>query len=128
MTDNSLTPHLVVNVDMPGVQVPRQSVEEGRIVLNVSYSATRGLVLGNDEVSFEARFGGTPFRVRVPLPAVLGLYARESGEGLVFALDEYEDEPSDKPPSPDSDSPDSQPPPDPDAPAPSPRPTLKIVR
>lgn len=139
MTDNSLTPHLAVSADLPGVQVPRQFVEDGRIVLNVSYSATRGLVLGNDEVSFEARFSGTPFRVRVPMPAVLGIYARESGEGLVFALDEYEDGPSPDtpppgPPSPGSGAPGSresgsqepgpQGPPDP----PPTRPTLKIVK
>lgn len=89
MTDNGLTPHLVVAADGPGVEVPRQFVEDGRIILNISPSATVGLAIGNDEITFNARFGGTPHRVRIPLASVLGIYARESGEGLVFPPDEY---------------------------------------
>ena len=84
MTDNGYTPHIVVDVTEPGPHVPTEFVEDGRIVLNVSYSATQGLVLGNDEIEFQARFGGRPFSVSVPAIAVLAIYARETGEGMVF--------------------------------------------
>ncbi len=57
----------------------------GKIVLNVSYSATAGLLIKNDLVSFSARFGGTPFEVRLPIAAVLGVYARETGQGMIFS-------------------------------------------
>lgn len=116
MTDNGLTPHVVIAADEAGVLVPRQHVEEGRILLNISYSATRGLSMGNEELSFEARFGGTPFRVTAPMRAVLGIYARESGEGLVFPPEEYGGE--EPPPGGDS----------PEPPQPPSRPNLKIVR
>jgi stringent starvation protein B len=117
MTDAGLTPHLVVDAGAPGVQVPSRFVENGRIVLNVSHTATQALVLGNERIAFQARFGGTPFVVDVPLPAVLGIYARESGEGLVFPTDEY----------PGADG--VPPPPDEPPPAPPPgRPSLKVVK
>ena len=95
MTDNGQTPHLVVDAAIDGVVVPRQYVRDGKIVLNVSYSATAGLLIKNDYVSFSARFGGTPFEVRLPVPAVLGIYARETGQGMIFS----EDEPAGPPPS-----------------------------
>ena len=71
MTDNGQTPHLVVDAGIDGVVVPRQYVRDGKIVLNVSYSATAGLLIKNDFVTFSARFGGTPFDVRLPIAAVL---------------------------------------------------------
>jgi stringent starvation protein B len=126
MTDSAQTPHLVVDATGDDVEVPREHVKEGRIVLNVSYSATHRLELGNEEVTFEARFGGSPRRVRIPMPAVLGIYARETGEGLVFPVDEYTA----------AGSP-GEPPPDPAAPGPDGaaggkpkgrRPALKVVR
>jgi stringent starvation protein B len=110
----------VVDAAQPGVTVPEQHVQEGRIILNVSYSATSRLELANDEITFDARFAGVPRTVRVPLAAVLGIYAKETGEGLVFPTDEYSAE--------SGDSPDSEPSPDAPAPPPSGRPTLKIVR
>jgi stringent starvation protein B len=110
-----------VDAAQSGVAVPDQHVQEGRIILNVSYSATSRLELANDEISFDARFGGVPRTVRVPLAAVLGIYAKETGEGLVFPTDEYSaasgEGPNPEPPSPDS-----------PAPPPSGRPSLKIVR
>lgn len=117
MTDNGQTPHIVVDATMVGVQVPAEHVKDGRITLNVSYSATGHLDLGLDEVTFDARFGGAARRIRVPMAAVLGIYARESGEGLVFPPDEYGSAP---PPPPET-------PPDPPPPAPG-RPRLKVVR
>lgn len=118
ISDGGFTPHLVVDAAVAGVEVPGQYVQEGRITLNVSYAATRALVLGNDEVAFEGRFGGTPMGVRVPLRAVLGIYARETGEGLMFPPDEYE-------------GPTDRPDPGPAGPEPPPaggRPTLKVVK
>lgn len=85
MSDTGLTPYILVDALLSDVTVPQQHVENGKIVLNVSYSATRGLELGNDQITFEARFAGTPHRVIVPISAVLGIYARESGEGLIFS-------------------------------------------
>jgi stringent starvation protein B len=84
MADGGLTPHLVVDASHPGVEVPPGHVTDGKIVLNVSHAATHGLVLGNEKVTFEARFGGTSRRVAVPVDAVLGIYARETGQGMVF--------------------------------------------
>lgn len=84
MTDSGLTPHVMVDAGATGADVPKAHVRDGRIVLNVSYSATRHLDLGNDWVTFEARFGGVARNVRFPTQAVQSIYARETGEGLVF--------------------------------------------
>ena len=85
ITDNQQTPHLVVAATATDVQVPRQYVQDGKIVLNVSYHATNGLTMGNDQVEFNARFGGQTHHVRVPIHAVLGIYARETGQGMIFS-------------------------------------------
>jgi stringent starvation protein B len=85
ISDSQCTPHLVVDAGFAGVEVPRQYVQDGKIVLNVSWSATAQLQLGNDEVSFSGRFGGASMHVRVPLEAVLAIYARETGQGMIFA-------------------------------------------
>ena len=85
MTDGGLTPHVIVDAEREAVQVPRAYVKDGKIVLNVSYDATQRLELGNDWLEFDARFAGIAHHVRVPMSAVLGVYARESGEGMVFS-------------------------------------------
>lgn len=90
MTDNGFTPHIVVDAQHEGVEVPGEHVNDGKIVLNVSYSATRGLELGNDDIRFEARFGGVPRRLTIPVMAVVGVYARETGQGMVFTDEETE--------------------------------------
>jgi len=87
--DQGLTPYLLVNAQWPQVQVPEAFVEDGRIVLNINPSAVRELQLNNHEVTFSARFAGSPQWVQVPIGAVLGIYARENGEGLFFDEDEY---------------------------------------
>jgi stringent starvation protein B len=104
MTDNAQTPHLVVDADHDGVEVPRAHVREGRIILNVSWQATQGLRLGNDAVEFSARFAGVPWQVHVPVRAVVGIYSRESGQGMVFQEDSDGDAPptSPAPPAPTS--------------------------
>lgn len=100
LTDNTQTPHLVVDAGVDGVQVPRQYVRDGKIVLNVSYEATSGLLLKNDWVSFGARFGGVAHEVRIPMRAILGIYSRESGQGMVFSDDDLPPPGDDAPPSP----------------------------
>ncbi len=88
MTDNGQTPHIVVDAAIEGVVVPRKYVHDGKIILNVDYSATAGLVLKNDGVSFSARFSGVAFDVSLPVHAVLGIYARETGQGMIFSDEE----------------------------------------
>lgn len=84
MTDNRQTPHIVVDAGIDGVKVPPQHVKDGRIILNVSLNAAQGLLLGNDTVSFRARFGGVSQDIVVPVAAIVGIYARESGQGMIF--------------------------------------------
>ena len=91
--DSGCTPHVVVDAGIQGVEVPRQYVKEGKIVLNVSWDATAGLRLGNDELTFSGRFGGVSMSVRVPMVAVLAIYARESGQGMIFAEDDADPRP-----------------------------------
>ena len=93
ITDNGHTAHIIVDASADGVEVPRAYVAQGQIVLNVSHTATGGLDLGNEWVSFEARFGGVVHHILVPVGAVRAIYARESGEGMVFAESECEDAP-----------------------------------
>lgn len=82
--DNGMTPHLLVDAEHHGVAVPVGFVEDGRIVLNISPGAVHALDLGNDMIRFSARFGGVAQSVAVPPAAVLGLYARENGHGMLF--------------------------------------------
>jgi stringent starvation protein B len=87
MADNGHTPHIVVDASVDGVCVPSEHVKDGKIILNISESAAHNLKLINDSVSFRARFGGVPFDVWVPTSAVLGIYARETGQGMIFSND-----------------------------------------
>ena len=82
--DNQLTPHLVVDALFPNTQVPQQHVKDGQIVLNISPSAVQDLLLGNDWISFSARFSGAPHAISFSPDAVLGIYARENGNGMLF--------------------------------------------
>ena len=84
MSDNGLTPHLVVNAERPGVAVPFEFIKDGSIVLNISLRAVRDLALGNEAISFNARFSGVSHQIYVPISAVRGLVAREYGVGLTF--------------------------------------------
>ncbi len=84
ITDNGETAHVVVDATADGVIVPDSYTREGKIVLNISPHATQGLLIGNDVMEFGARFGGSPFSVSVPVSAVLGIYARETGAGMIF--------------------------------------------
>ena len=82
-TDNGFTPHIAVRVDR-NTQVPMEFVRDGQIVLNISYDATSGLLIGNDYVQFTARFGGKPREIMVPVANVMAIYARETGQGMAF--------------------------------------------
>ena len=86
-TDNGYTPYLVVRVN-ESVQVPREYVNNGEIVLNASYDATSGLQIGNDFVEFKARFGGKPRDILIPVRRVVAIYARENGQGMAFPLED----------------------------------------
>lgn len=94
MSDAGHTPHIVVDVAVDGVLVPDQHINDGKIILNVSWSATDGLDLGNEHISFTARFGGNSYDVVLPVPAVMGIYARETGQGMIFS-EEGEPPPAD---------------------------------
>jgi stringent starvation protein B len=82
-TDNGLTPYVAVQVD-DSVQVPREYVKDGEIVLNISFDATSSLKLGNDLISFSARFAGKPREIMIPVDRVIAIYARENGQGMAF--------------------------------------------
>jgi stringent starvation protein B len=118
ISDSNQTPHIVVDASLEGVEVPRQYVQGGKIILNVSSNATSNLSLGNDLVRFRARFGAATYDVSVPIVAVLGIYARETGQGMNFSE-------ADTPP---------QPPAPPSEPAPTTtenkraKPTLKVIK
>ncbi|GIX31888.1 MAG: stringent starvation protein B [Porticoccaceae bacterium] len=88
IVDNGLTPHIVVDAERPGVQVPRGYVENGRIVLNIAPRAVEGLRMDRTWVRFRARFGGVAEEVAVPVAAVLGIYARENQRGMMFPPEE----------------------------------------
>lgn len=88
LLDNSQTPYLLVDVAGSNVEVPQQFVEDGHITLNIAPSAVHNLELGNEFISFNARFGGRPMDVLFPVASVLGIYAQESGGGMLFPDDE----------------------------------------
>ncbi|MGB3069484.1 MAG: ClpXP protease specificity-enhancing factor [Ottowia sp.] len=84
-TDNGLTPYIAVLVD-ERVQVPREYVQNGEIVLNISFDATSALKLGNEFVEFKARFGGVAREIIVPMDRIIAIYARENGQGMAFPV------------------------------------------
>lgn len=87
VVDNGMTPHVLVDAQMPGVTVPRHAVKDGRIVLNIADRAVSRLDMGNDSLRFTGRFGGVSQAVNVPLYAIIALYARETGHGMALPAD-----------------------------------------
>ncbi len=86
IVDNGLTPHVLVNAMADGALVPQDYVKDGQITLNVAPSAVKNLSMeGNESMSFSARFRGIPCDVNIPYRAVLGIFARENGQGMMFA-------------------------------------------
>ncbi len=88
MTDNDQTPFIVIDAAADGVSIPEQYVSDGRVILNVSYSATRNLTVGDELMSFETRFEGRARHLDIPTTAILGIYAQESGQGMIFTEEE----------------------------------------
>lgn len=96
IVDNGCTPYVVVNANRDDVQVPRSYIKDGQIVLNIAPGAVVGFKLDNETLEFNARFGGVAMQIYVPMSAILGIYARENGQGMIF---EMEDSPSNPPPA-----------------------------
>jgi len=90
ISDNGLTPYVLVDAGQPGVQVPAHVVKNGQVVLNLAMRAVANLDLGNDRISFQARFSGVSQSIVIPVQAVLALYAQENGQGMMFPADENE--------------------------------------
>ncbi|MFK7956099.1 MAG: ClpXP protease specificity-enhancing factor [Lysobacterales bacterium] len=88
IVDSDLTPYLLADATIEGVDVPAQGVKDDRIVLNLAPHAVQNIVLGNDAVSFSARFSGASRTVYLPVSAVLAVYAKENGHGMMFAADD----------------------------------------
>lgn len=82
--DNQCTPHVLIDATVSGVQVPPATVKDGQVVFNLAPQAIAHLEMGNEELTFNARFSGVSQRIRAPIGAVLALYARENGEGMMF--------------------------------------------
>ncbi|MDA0789284.1 MAG: ClpXP protease specificity-enhancing factor [Proteobacteria bacterium] len=112
--DNTCTPYLVVDAGVDGVSVPVDYVKDGQIVLNISPTAVRNLLIDDEAVSFSGRFGGVAHQIYAPVPAVLGIVSRENGEGMWFPKE-------DAPVNPDPTTPPSSDPP-------ADKPTLRVVK
>jgi stringent starvation protein B len=93
ISDCGNTPHVIVDAERAGAEIPKAYVKEGKIVLNLSFTATQRLKLGNEDIEFDARFAGVVHHVFFPVAAVLGIYARETGEGMVFSDQDLGPEP-----------------------------------
>ncbi|NND69853.1 MAG: ClpXP protease specificity-enhancing factor [Halioglobus sp.] len=98
IVDNGCTPYVLVDASISGVSVPQQYVKDDQIVLNISPDAVVDLTIGNQSVAFNGRFGGMAEDVFVPINAVVGIYARENGQGMVFDPEESNGPPEDEPP------------------------------
>ncbi|MDE2117062.1 MAG: ClpXP protease specificity-enhancing factor [Betaproteobacteria bacterium] len=114
--DSGLTPYLAVRVD-EATRVPMAYIKDGEIVLNLSVDAVKNLHLGNDEITCGGRFGGVPHEIVVPMAAVIGIFAKETGQGLVFQGQESAPTP---PGGDDGGKPPENPPPD--------KPRLRVVK
>lgn len=116
IVDNNCTPYLLVDAHAKGVAVPQEHVnKEGQIILNLSPTAVKDLMMDNTAVSFSARFGGVPRDIYVPCWGVLGIYARENGQGMIFEPeDDYEPDPQPQGPT--------------DKPEGDKRPSLRVVK
>ena len=93
--DNKLTPHILVDATHPHAALPEGYIEDNRIVLNIRPEAIQDLTLGNTTIEFNARFNGQPTHIQAPVTAVMAIYAKENGKGMVF---DQEDEDKTPPP------------------------------
>ena len=122
ITDNGMTPHLLVDVSIDGVQVPTEHVQNGKIILNVAPMAIGSLILGDEEITFSARFSGKSMSIYIPIDAILAVYAKENGQGMMFTEDDgavtSDDDDLDPDPGPDSGP----------GPSKAKRPSLRVVK
>jgi stringent starvation protein B len=93
--DNRMTPHILVEAEHEGVEVPVQAIQKGKVILNIDSAAVRDLDMGNDWLLFKARFSGKEHDVTVPVEAVLAIYAKENGQGMMFAQEDGSESPTD---------------------------------
>ena len=100
ISDNGLTPYLLVDAGHEGVRVPPGAAKDGRVVLNIAARAVDRLDIGAEHVQFLARFGGVSQSVHVPMAAVLAIYAQENGQGMMFPAEDHPPEPPPEPPAP----------------------------
>lgn len=115
IADNGMTPHLLADASVEGIQIPVEHIQNGKIILNIAPMAITGLVLGDSEITFSARFSGKSSGIYIPIDAVLAIYAKENGQGMMFSEDDGAISSSD----------DDEPEPDPDKPK---RPSLRVVK
>nr|WP_252180530.1 ClpXP protease specificity-enhancing factor [Endozoicomonas sp. 4G] len=87
--ENDCTPYILVDAACRGVEVPREYVNDGQIVLNISPAAVRAMHMGNDMITFDGRFGGEALTIVVPIEALMAIYARENGQGMVFEVEPF---------------------------------------
>ena len=104
IVDNGVTPYILVDAAYPGVDVPPQYIQDNKIVLNIAPMAVQALTLGDDEITFNARFSGKPMDLYVPIASVLAIYAKENGQGMMLTEEPQGPEPPDD--SPDDAGPD----------------------
>ncbi|MEX0584980.1 MAG: ClpXP protease specificity-enhancing factor [Natronospirillum sp.] len=119
IVDNGCTPYMVVQADLPGVQVPQAYIQEGKITLNIAEQSVQSLNMGNDDVLFSATFGGELQYIRVPIHAVAAVFARENGQGMAFEVTATR---GPEPPEPSGSDPSDQ------ASGSQKRPSLKVVK
>ena len=93
--ENECTPYILVNAYAEGVEVPQEHVKDGQIILNVSPGAVQNLSIRNQSIDFDGRFAGIPKRVYVPVNAVMGIYAKENGQGMIFETEGNLPDPTD---------------------------------
>lgn len=116
IVDNGVTPYILVDAEVPGVNVPSQYIQDNKVVLNIAPLAVQSLILGDDDITFNARFSGQPTNIHVPTESVLAIYARENGQGMMFT-----EEPHGGPDSPDDG-------PEPDDSGAGDKPKLRVVK
>lgn len=92
IVDNECTPYVIINADAENVEVPKQYIEDGRIILNISEEAVRDFQITNEYLEFNARFNGVATQVYSPVTAILAIYAQENGHGMVFSEEDMEGE------------------------------------
>ncbi len=120
--DNGMTPHLLADASIEGCKVPNGYIEDGKIVLNVAPMAIGGLILGDDDISFSARFNGVSESISVPINAIEAIYARENGQGMMFSEENESSSGAEKKTFSSDEHVDPEPDPD------KPRPTLRVVK